>query len=65
MPLSADIYSDDTGKKWSAVIRRHHPDVTRPSLVWERHGMASQWHAESAMDAAWNRIQAADAAIRT
>ncbi|MBV9550802.1 MAG: hypothetical protein JO256_14120 [Alphaproteobacteria bacterium] len=58
--LAADIYSDATGKKWTARITRHL--VLKPILVWEKTDMRSQWQAETSMDAAWKRIVAADVA---
>lgn len=60
--LAADVYCDATGKKWTARITRLLPGVLKPIVVWERTDMRSQWNAETAMDAAWNRLQAADAA---
>lgn len=63
--LAADIYSDATGKKWTARITRLLPGQIRAVTVWEKNDMPGQWHAETAMDAAWNRLQAADAAANT
>lgn len=51
--LSADIFSDATGRKWSAVIREHVAGASK--IIWRRDGMASEHNAELAMEAAWNR----------
>lgn len=58
MNLSADIYSDASGKKWSAVLRNHPPLGGDGVVVWERHGMRSEHNAETAMEAARQRLDA-------
>lgn len=52
--LSADGYSTAAG--WSSVIREHPPGGGDGVIVWEKHGMKSEWHAETAMEAAWQRL---------
>lgn len=55
--LSADVFSDGSGKKWSAVIKRHLPDGGVGQMVWSRHNMRSQYAAETSLEAAWKRRQ--------
>lgn len=55
--LSADIFCDATGSRWTAEIRRHPLAGGDGVLVWSKANMRSQWHAETAMEAAWRRQQ--------
>lgn len=54
--LSADIYSDNTGKEWSASISEHPPQGGDGKVVWEKHGMSSEHNATTAMEAAHQRL---------
>ena len=55
--LSLDIYCAPDGKSWSAVIRDHREERSG-MIVWERHGCRTQHNAETAADAAWERLLA-------
>ena len=61
--LSADGYCDITGKLWSAKIYEHPAGGGEGKLVWEKHGMKSQYHSEVAMEAAWQRLMKQGATI--
>lgn len=50
--MAADIFCDATGKKWTATITNRH------GVVWQKSGMSSQHNAETAMEAAWQRLNA-------
>ena len=52
--LSADIFSDSTGKKWTVVIRRHEKGISR--VVFKKTGLRSEYAAETSMEAAWKRL---------
>ena len=54
--LSADIYCDSTGKKWSAVIRQHPERGGKGVIVWQKHEMSTDYNATTAMEAAWQRL---------
>lgn len=62
--LSADIFSDATGKKWTAVLEEHPANGGPGVEVWRREGMRSERNAELAMDAAYRRLQARPAVER-
>ncbi len=54
--LSADIFSDVTGKKWTAIIRKHPANGGNGVIVWQRENMRTQNNAEMAMEAAYQRL---------
>lgn len=54
--LSADGFVSLDGKTWSAIIREHPARGGPGVVVWEKHGMRSEYHADTAMEAAWRRL---------
>lgn len=54
--FSADVFCDASGKRWTAVIRRHPKDGGWGMVFWKRTGMRSQHNADAAMEAAWTRL---------
>ena len=55
--LSADIYCDFTGKKWSASISEHPRPDGAGTVIWEKHGMRSKHNAVTAMEATWKSFK--------
>lgn len=55
--LSADGYVSRDGKTWAALIYEHNPENrSQTRLRWRKSLMKSQYHAETAMEAAWQRL---------
>jgi hypothetical protein len=54
--LSADIFSDGSGKRWTATLS-HHPHEGGPGIeVWCKENMRSEYAAEVSMEAAYKRL---------
>ncbi len=54
--LSADVFCNVDGNKWTAVICSHPPQGGSGVEVWRKENMCSSYHAETAMEAAWRRL---------
>lgn len=55
--LSADIFCDVTGKKWTAIIREHPAEGGEGTIAWKRENMRTQNNAEMAMEAAYGKLE--------
>lgn len=57
--VSADVFSDASGKKWTVIIREHPAEGGEGLIVWQREGMRTQSNAEMAMESAYQRLKKA------
>lgn len=55
--LSADIVYEPDTNTWAASIAEHPWPGGDSRHVWRKRGMRTQHNAETAMEAAWQRLQ--------